>query len=263
VTANSFTRQYFGYNSFGIFNNNLKSKEKIQMCFSAGASFGAGAVLSVVGITAIKQSNTSLQMVFAGIPLIFAVQQVTEGFVWLSLLNPAYAPWLQPATYIFLTFAYIVWPSWVPLSVLLLEKNSRRKKILFSGLASGLLVSLYLAYRLLTQHIHAEIIGMHISYDLGFPGSALRYSAILYFASTAIPPFISSVKKMWLFGFSITVAYIITRLFFEDYELSVWCFFAAIISAAVFTIILDLQKSLLESLSPGNTSRGMSTVPLK
>jgi heme/copper-type cytochrome/quinol oxidase subunit 4 len=233
------------------------------MCFSAGASFGAGVVLSVIGITAIKQSRISSQMVFAGIPLIFAVQQVTEGFVWFSLLNPAYAPRLQPATYIFLTFAYIAWPSWVPLSILLLEKDTKRRKILSAGLASGLLVSVYLAYRLLTQNIHAEIIGMHISYDLGFPGSALHYAAILYFASTIIPPFISSVKKMWLFGFSIAIAYLITRIFFDDYELSIWCFFAAIISAAVFTIILDLQKYFIEGKSPDDTAPGMSTVPLK
>jgi len=39
------------------------------------------------------------------------------------------------------------------------------------------------------------------------------------------------------FGISVAISYAITKLFFESYELSVWCFFAAVISIAVFTFI--------------------------
>jgi len=227
------------------------------MCFSAGASFGAGAVLSIVGIAAIKQSHTTSQRVFAAIPLLFAVQQVSEGFVWLALLNPAYAFWLGPAMYFFLTFAYVLWPSWVPFSILLLEKNSRRRKVLYATLGTGLIVAAYLGYRLLTQNIHATISGMHIYYYMGPPAALLHYFGVLYFASTAIPCFLSSVKKMWLFGSSIAVSYFVTKLFFDDYELSVWCFFAAIMSGTVFSIILDLQKTFMDALSPRGSEGGV------
>ncbi|MFI5139920.1 MAG: DUF6629 family protein [Sphingobacteriales bacterium] len=225
------------------------------MCFSAGASFGAGAILSIVGVAAIKQSHPVSQRVFAAIPLLFAVQQVSEGSVWLALLNPAHAFWLGPAMYFFLTFAYVLWPAWVPLSILLLEKNSFRRKILYTGLGTGLAVSAYLGYRLLTEDIHAAINGMHIYYYMGPPVALMHYFGVLYFASTVIPCFLSTVKRMWLFGVSIAVSYFITKLFFDDYELSVWCFFAAIMSAAVFSIILDLKKYFLNAISPGDAEK--------
>jgi uncharacterized membrane protein len=91
---------------------------------------------------------------------------------------------------------------------------------------------------------------MHIFYSLGPVNSALHDSAILYFLATVVSPFISSVKKMWLFGLSIGIAYIITHLFFEDYELSVWCFFAAIISIVVFIVLFRLQQTLAGIIEP-------------
>ena len=57
------------------------------MCFSATASFGASAVLGAIGIIAVAKAKTKPQRLFATIPLIFAVQQLTEGLLWLSLKN--------------------------------------------------------------------------------------------------------------------------------------------------------------------------------
>jgi len=63
------------------------------MCFSATASFGASAVLGVIGIVAVAKAKTNPQRVFATIPLIFSVQQLSEGFLWLSLKNQSlFAP---------------------------------------------------------------------------------------------------------------------------------------------------------------------------
>lgn len=61
------------------------------MCFSASASFGAGVVLSTIGIITFKKTEAKSQLVFASIPFIFAVQQISEGFLWLALANPSYA----------------------------------------------------------------------------------------------------------------------------------------------------------------------------
>ena len=58
------------------------------MCFSASASFGAGIVLTGIGVASIKKSDTRSKSLFASIPLIFGIQQITEGFLWLALSNP-------------------------------------------------------------------------------------------------------------------------------------------------------------------------------
>ena len=80
------------------------------MCFSAGASFGAGAILSVVGVASIRKAQSPSKILFASIPLLFAMQQITEGFLWLSVTDPTYASLEQVTTFGFLFFAQVAWP---------------------------------------------------------------------------------------------------------------------------------------------------------
>lgn len=213
------------------------------MCFSAGASFGAGAVLSVIGVQSIKKSKAPNQLFFASIPLIFAVQQITEGLLWLSLTSPAYASLQQVTTYNFLFFAQVVWPVWVPFAILIVEKEKLRRipgKIL---VGIGAVVSCYLGYCLLTFPVRAEVSGYHISYIQQYPAAIARYCGFLYITATIIPPFFSRVKSMWMLGTIILVSYIITAIFYSDYIVSVWCFFASIISIAIFAIMNELKRS--------------------
>ncbi len=213
------------------------------MCFSLEASFTSGIVLSFVGIIAIKKSETKAQIIFSSIPFIFAVQQITEGFVWLSLIHASYAAWQIPSTYLFLMFAQVVWPSWVPLSVLFLEKEKKRRKLLYVLSIIGLFVSTLLAIRLMTENIESEIQEHHILYKFMAHSSTVELLGVLYVISTVVPPFISSVKRMTMLGIIILISYIITKLFYTSYIISVWCFLAAIMSAAVYFIIRDLVDS--------------------
>ena len=99
----------------------------INMCFSATASFGSGAVLAVIGVVTLKITRKPSHLVFAFIPVLFAIQQISEGFVWLSLQNNEYAKWQTIPIHIFMVFAHIVWPFWITLSAWLLEKQGVRK----------------------------------------------------------------------------------------------------------------------------------------
>ena len=212
------------------------------MCFSAGASFGAGAILTVVGVAAIKKVQSPSQIPFASIPLLFAMQQITEGFVWLSLTDPAYASLQQVTTYSFLFFAQVAWPVWVPFSVLKLEPKERQTTMEKILVGIGAFVSLYLAFCLLSYHVEAKVIGYHISYKQDYP-SALRYSGLLYVTATIAPPFFSRISRMWMLGLTVFISYVITAILYTDYIVSVWCFFASIISIAIYAIIYNLRKS--------------------
>ena len=55
------------------------------MCFSSNASFGASAVLAVVGVVAIAKAKNTPGRLFAAIPIIFSIQQFAEGMLWLSM----------------------------------------------------------------------------------------------------------------------------------------------------------------------------------
>ena len=52
------------------------------MCFSANASFGAGVFLTSIGVIATKNISNKKQILFASIPILFGIQQITEGFLW-------------------------------------------------------------------------------------------------------------------------------------------------------------------------------------
>jgi hypothetical protein len=228
------------------------------MCFSASASFGAGIVLSGIGIASMKKAGTRSRVIFACIPLIFAVQQITEGFLWLALSNPDFEFLRWPTTYVFLFFAQIVWPFWVPFSILKLEKKQKRRKTERLLMVIGAIVSVYLAYCLASFHVEANIIGMHISYEQDYPAGLSRYGGLLYIIATIGPPFFSSIKRMWILSSAILISYIITTLFYTDYIVSVWCFFASIISIAVLVILFEKKKSS-EGLTFGSLGKSIFT----
>lgn len=212
------------------------------MCFSATASFTASAVLSVVGVSAIKKANNPNQTLFASIPFIFAVQQFSEGFVWLALSNPAFAPVEKVFTYTFLFFAQMVWPLCVPLAIALMEKDSKRKKLLYLFVGVGVVVTAYFAHRLLMYGAKANIGGHHVAYRQIYPDSLGHIADLCYGIATMVPTFLSKTKKVWLFGLVVGISYIITYVCFEHYILSVWCFFSALISVIIYSIIKGIES---------------------
>jgi hypothetical protein len=60
------------------------------MCFSAGASFAGGIIITGIGVATIREVHKPSQMVFASIPVFFGVQQVMEGCLWLTLPDADY-----------------------------------------------------------------------------------------------------------------------------------------------------------------------------
>ena len=214
------------------------------MCFSIEASFISSALLSVIGIASIRKRTSPYQLFFTCIPLFFAVQQFSEGMVWLSLTNEKYLFLLKLFSSIYLIFAELFWPFWVPFSVLMIEKNKNEKLILSLLSLIGLLISFYLAIQLYNHDVRADIINYHIFYNLEVTDEIMKNFGFLYLIVTILPLFISSINsiKMKLLGCFILFSYILSKLVFENYIISVWCFFAAIISGFIYLIAIDFKK---------------------
>lgn len=212
------------------------------MCFSTSASFVAGTGLGIVGIITLRKINNPSQLLFAALPLLFALQQFTEGLLWLSLSNGNFAEWERLSASGFIFFAQVVWPVMVPLSILLLEKESFRKKILMGLTAMGIVVSMYLAYCLMAYPVKASIASGHIHYALNFPIIYVWLSGVLYFLPTVVSPMIAGNRTISLLGISTLLSYIFTKVFFSNYMISVWCFFAAVISGLVLYIVVTMNR---------------------
>jgi hypothetical protein len=220
------------------------------MCFSAGASFVGGVIIAGFGVATVREVHKPAQLVFASIPLFFGVQQILEGCLWLTLPVSDYVNIQKITTYLFLIMAQVLWPVLIPISVLLMEKNKKRIMILRLLLGLGLSLSLYYGVCLLLFHVKPQIIGYHIEYNTDFPDSFAILAFLVYLVVTIAPLFVSGVKRTHLLGILMFISCLITVIFFTQYLISVWCFFAALISMVVFWILSDAKKEFnLKKLS--------------
>jgi len=207
------------------------------MCFSPEASFAGGIIISTIGVVTIRKVHKPSQILFACIPLFFGIQQMAEGLLWVTIPRPEYADIRVIGTYIFLIMADFLWPVMIPLSVLFMEENKKRKRILRILLGMGMLLSLYYAFCLITFDVTPEIIGYHIYYNTTFPKSLSMIAFIIYLIVTITPLFVSSIKRTHLLGILMFLSCLVTAIFFTQYLTSVWCFFAALISVVIFWIL--------------------------
>lgn len=217
--------------------------EARYMCFSATASFSSGVLLAATAIAAFTKAKNTSQKVLAAIPLIFSLQQFTEGVLWLSLMHYQWQHWRAATTHIFLIFAQAVWPVYIPLSMLLFERIRSRRRIILFLLLTGLALSLYTVYALWWYPQYAFVERHHIRYVQQFALAHQWYYGLLYFLPTIAAPIISSKKDVRWLGYLFLISYAATRLLFHFYEISVWCFFGALISFIVLGIINRDVKS--------------------
>ena len=200
------------------------------MCFSATASFVAGTGLSVLGVATLRVTRRRSETAFAAIPLIFGLQQMVEGALWLSFRFDA--PQLKLAmTYLFSMFSHVLWPIFVPFAIGLLETVPWRRAVIWGFQGVGLLVGLYLLF-LIVEFPVTAVVAENIVYVS--PHFFKIPVMLLYVAATCVSCFFSSIATIRLFGVLALLLFAIAYGFFAVALFSVWCFFAALLSAIIF-----------------------------
>lgn len=224
------------------------------MCFSPEASFAASAFLfagSIAGYKKIVSSGLQNRKLFALllVPLCFAIQQFFEGVLWLSLLNNYSAVVTSVATYSFIFFAFIFWPAYIPSALYCLERGRSsgwRIYALQFLMFVGFVVAAVLLYEIFAYGISASNMSCHIMYTLNSVGPyAVSFSALSMFAyllATVAPMLVSSVCGMPFVGVLVAIAYEVTARFYSHHLISVWCFFAAVVSISVYWVICKNLK---------------------
>ncbi|WP_136420411.1 DUF6629 family protein [Herbaspirillum sp. ST 5-3] len=200
------------------------------MCFSATASFVAGVSLSAIGGATLKRARRRTEIPFALIPLLFGIQQIIEGLLWLSFRY--HAPVLNATTtYAFSVFSHTLWPIFVPFSVGLLEPVTWRKNIISAFQILGLGIGLYLLYFIVKYPVTA-VAEEHIVYVS--PHFYQIPAMLLYLAATCVVSFFSSHRLVKVFGALALVLFFVAYWFYTAALFSVWCFFSAVLSAIIY-----------------------------
>jgi hypothetical protein len=212
------------------FCTNLYDRHASIMCFSATASFVAGTALSVLGVATLRATRRRSEIAFAAIPLMFGLQQIVEGALWLSFRFDA--PQLNTAmTYLFSMFSHVLWPIFVPFAIGLLETVSWRRTVIWGFQSIGLLVGLYLLF-LIVEFPVTAVVEENIVY--ASPHFYKIPVMLLYLAATCVSCFFSSSATIRLFGALALLLFAVAYGFFAVALFSVWCFFAALLSVIIF-----------------------------
>ncbi len=207
------------------------------MCFSASASFISSIVLFVIGILVLKANNRKRYKLFSIIPILFAIQQLSEGFVWLSIQNPSISFLHGISTNTFLLFAILIWPVFIPFSMMKAEKHKSRYKILKGLTALGVIWTLYVAVGMLTFQSTSAAVEGHIYYSIEIFSYFTALHVLLYFLLTIVPFFVTHIRPLWALGGLMSIAAFVSYLTWGRFFISVWCFFAAAVSIFIYFII--------------------------
>lgn len=199
------------------------------MCFSASVSFAASGLLIATGVATLQQAKKKKEWLLASIPLFFALHQLIEGFLWITVPESA---WHRFLVYGFLFFAFLWWPVYMPMSALLIETEPQRKKILKGFLALGIFVSVALLYFLMSLTITAEITDNSLRYFLEVPFP--KVWTMLYLMAVCGSLMCSRWKWVRILGIAILFSFLASLQIYSATFISVWCFFAAILSALIY-----------------------------
>jgi hypothetical protein len=212
------------------------------MCFSSDASFAAGAVLIPAGtyciVSAIRKRPRYLPL--AVLPLLFGVQQLSEGFVWLGLHRDD-PEMVRSASLVFLFFALAFWPFWLPALTALME-TQKRKRVLFFGLS---LLSTFwfwaLYYPLITgpdSLLATSAVHHHVDYDISRLPIYNYISKIplrvIYFLCVALPLAFGSEGLGHIPGIVFGISAVFAAIVYSHAFVSVWCFLAALLTVYLF-----------------------------
>ena len=204
------------------------------MCFSATASFSAGVFLLGIGTLTLRSAMAAHQpraLPFAAIPLLFAIQQLIEGVIWLTFSDEA--PLLNSVmTHVYSFFSHVLWPIYVPVAVLLMEPPGWRRRSLFGFVAAGVAVGVYQLYTLVAFPVVSRPTGQHIEYVS--PHFFAAVTMTLYLLSTALSPLLSTHRMVVVFGALALLSFGAAYAFYATWFISVWCFFAALLSVVVY-----------------------------
>jgi hypothetical protein len=201
------------------------------MCFSADANFVGSTVLGAVGVVTLTRVKHRRELLFASLPILFAIHQFIEGFVWLGLdgiLSPTVTHDMGAA---FMLYAQGLLPFLLPLSVLLFEPTaaSRRRMLPFLVLGGG--TTLYILWALTAYPLQLYVKGNSIVYINQATNNTTV--AFLYVIATCGSLFFSKIRMMVLFGAANLVILLVVMEVKRYAFTSLWCAYAAVASVII------------------------------
>jgi hypothetical protein len=203
-----------------------------QVCFSPEADALAGSAIVVVGIDAMRHADRPEERALAALPLLLGAHQLTETLVWLGFEGDLSHTMAQTAIAIYLAFALVVLPVLIPAVAWWIERVSLRRDVIVAFGLVGLGVSAVLLGALIHGPFGASIDGRHIAYSVDALSNGGQVTGV-YIVATCGALIASSERSLAVLGLLNLVVVPLLLLATTDGFVSLWCFWAAIVSVVI------------------------------
>lgn len=222
------------------------------MCFSATASFGSAALLLVGGALCTTHAikNDKSYLLLAITPLLFALQQASEGAVWIGH-NENLISLTKASSILFLFFALFFWLIWIPIVAYSLETNNWKKNLFIILITIGFVFGLYLWIPILLETGPRHLVKTSIcGHSLCYITSNDRLFSItaghIIYSSLGFLFLLSSnqiFRKFWALVMLLGVIVYLTQ---RETWVSTWCFFAAISTLWIYFLLISDHKAKMK-----------------
>jgi len=202
------------------------------VCFSATANFVGSGVLGTIGVATLTEVRHRRELLFAAIPCLFALHQLTEGVVWLGLDHKLGSAVAHDAGAAYILYAQGLLPFLLPLSVFLIEPTARRRRRMLGFLALGMLLAVYSLWGLIAYPLEVYAQAHGVVYLNAITTTTLV--AVPYVLATCGALFFSGFRSLVLLG-SVNLVGLIVVMLVRRYEFtSIWCAYAAVVSVIIY-----------------------------
>ncbi len=216
------------------------------MLFMAILNFTPSGAIFVVGILTLRKVSQPKEVVFALLPLFFALHQFTQGFVWLGqagLINPRA---LQIAESLFVFYAQGILQFLVPLAIWLLEPKGWRKTVIALLMYLGAFLTAYSLWGLSTTPTEVSVVNGVLYYQN--PMTDRLWLGLGYVLTTCGSLILSRSIAIQLFGW-LNFAALVAIYFINPYGFtSVWCLYAAVVSVLLYFYFVERRIAFLQAI---------------
>jgi hypothetical protein len=202
------------------------------VCFSATASFVAGGVIGTVGIATLIRVRQPRAIPFAALPLLFALHQFIEGFVWLGLEGKIGPVTTSNFVLLFILYAKGILPLLIPLSVTLMEPAGWRRTATTALTVLGAILCGWILWAVIAHGSSAVVEHHSIHYHNHRTGGLLIRA--IYVLTTCGALLLSSHRVVRWFGILNVAGLSVVFLVMSYAFASVWCFYAATLSMILY-----------------------------
>jgi hypothetical protein len=205
------------------------------VCFSATASFSAAIALLGLGAWSIRVAAPRARPL-AAVPLLFSMQQASEGLVWLAVNRAPFGVTHAAIVEVFLFFAVFVWPAYLPVALRAAEPRADKRRILGGLAILGVGLGAYLMATVAFKPSGACFAFGNLYYGIGVDAPLKPISPFVYAAVVLIPFVVSSLRGTNALAVAVAVSFAVAGIFYRVGFASVWCFFAAGLSGIVAVV---------------------------